>query len=118
MSNKLYDLLNNIVRLGLPALGTLYATLAAVWSLPFREEVVSTILAFALFLGVVLKIASARYIPESEGSVVLSNDPNGVPTLVGLNIDYDATTLADRKTVYLEVNNLEKTVPEGQGTLL
>lgn len=61
MSNKVYDILKNITQLVLPALGTLYFTIAGIWNLPYAEEVVGTLTAIVTFLGVLLKISSANY---------------------------------------------------------
>lgn len=61
MSNKVYDILKEIAQVWLPALGTLYFALAAVWSLPNPEAVVGTITAADAFLGAVLKISTVSY---------------------------------------------------------
>lgn len=60
MSNKCYDNLR-IVQIVLPALGTLYFTLADIWYLPYGEQVMATVGALATFLGVLLKISSNQY---------------------------------------------------------
>lgn len=60
MSNKCYDNLR-ILQIVLPALGTLYFTLADIWSLPYGEQVMATIGALTAFLGVLLKISSNQY---------------------------------------------------------
>ena len=61
MSNKTYDMLKNLTQLVLPALGTLYFTIAGIWNLPYAEQIVGTITAIVTFLGVLLKIASMNY---------------------------------------------------------
>ena len=61
MSNKVYDILKWIALVGLPALGTLYFTLAGIWGFPYAEQIVGTITAIDTFLGVVLGISSQRY---------------------------------------------------------
>lgn len=61
ITGKPYDVLKFIAQVGLPALGTLYFTLAGVWGLPSAEEVVATIIAIDTFLGVVLQISSANF---------------------------------------------------------
>ena len=61
MSNKVYDILKDIALVYLPALGTLYGALAAIWGLPFGEEIVSTIIAVDTFLGAILKISNVNY---------------------------------------------------------
>lgn len=66
MSNKTYDVLKRIVQYILPALGTLYFTLASIWGFPYGEEIVGTISAVDLFLGVALGISTAQYNKEDE----------------------------------------------------
>lgn len=61
MSNKTYDILKWIAMYLLPAAGTLYFTLAGIWSLPYGEQVVGAITAVDTFLGVLLGISTARY---------------------------------------------------------
>lgn len=61
LSNKTYDILKWIVALVLPALGTLYFTLAGIWGFPYGEQVVGTIAAITTFGGVVLKISDVGY---------------------------------------------------------
>jgi hypothetical protein len=96
LSNKIYEVLKTIVQLWLPALATLYFTLAAVWGWPHAEAVVATFAALATFGGVVLRISTrsyessgARYdgainITEKEGqtlySLELNSDPSAIDT--------------------------------------
>lgn len=61
MSNKIYDDLKFIAQLVLPALATLYVTIASIWGLPFPEEISGTIMAIDTFLGAVLMISSSNY---------------------------------------------------------
>jgi len=61
MNEKMYDLLKWIAQFLLPALGTLYFALSGIWGLPNGEQVIGTITAVDVFLGVVLGISSAQY---------------------------------------------------------
>lgn len=61
MNNKTYDILKFIAQIVLPAIGTLYFTLAGIWGFPYGEEIVGTITAVDTFLGVILGISSASY---------------------------------------------------------
>ena len=61
MSNKVYDILKFIALILLPALGTLYFTLAGIWGLPYGEQIIGTIAAVDTFLGVILGISTAQY---------------------------------------------------------
>lgn len=67
MSNKVYDILKRIAQIILPALGTLYFTLATIWNLPFAKEIEGTIIAIDTFLGVCLGISSIQYNKTLKG---------------------------------------------------
>ena len=61
ITGKLYDRLKWLAQIGLPALGTLYFTLAQIWGLPAAEEVSGTILAVDTFLGVLLGVSQSQF---------------------------------------------------------
>lgn len=61
MSNKLYDRLKIIAQIWLPALATLYFTLAGIWGFPYGEQIVGSLTAIDTFLGAVLKYSSVKY---------------------------------------------------------
>jgi hypothetical protein len=65
MSNKMYDALKYIAQTGLPAVGTLYYALSAIWGLPYGEQIVGTITAVDTFLGTLLMISSSAYRKEN-----------------------------------------------------
>lgn len=66
MSNETYDKLKWIAQYLLPALGTLYFTLASIWGFPYGEQVVGTITALDTALGVILGISSDDYYANQE----------------------------------------------------
>lgn len=61
MSDKAYDVIRILGNIVLPALATLYGTLAGIWGLPYGEQIVASISAVALFLNALLKISSDNY---------------------------------------------------------
>ena len=61
MSNKTYDTLKIIALVVLPALATLYLTIANIWGLPYGEAIAATITAIDTFLGAILGISSSNY---------------------------------------------------------
>lgn len=61
MSNNIYDVLKWITLIVLPALGTLYATLANFWGFPYGDQIVGTIAALTVFFGAVLQISNSEY---------------------------------------------------------
>lgn len=64
LSDKVYNVMKWVVVIVLPAVGTLYAALAAVWGWPYSQEVVTTITALDTFLGAILCISTASYNKE------------------------------------------------------
>lgn len=66
MSNRTYDVLKYIAQIVLPALGTLYWTVAGIWGLPYAEQVVGTVTAVDTFFGVLLKVSSDSYYKGKE----------------------------------------------------
>lgn len=66
MSNKNYDRMKYIAQIVLPAIATLYFTLAEIWGFPFSKEIVGTISAIDVFLGVLLKVSSDEYYKKRE----------------------------------------------------
>lgn len=61
MNDKTYDVLKWIAMIVLPAVATLYFTLASIWGLPYGEQVVGTITSVDTFLGALLGISNAKY---------------------------------------------------------
>lgn len=61
MSDSVYDKLKFLAMIVLPAIATLYFTLAGIWGFPYGEQIVGTITAIDTFLGVILGISSAQY---------------------------------------------------------
>ena len=70
-NNMVYDVLKFIAQVVLPALGTFIFSLAAIWGLPYAEQIVGTITAVDALLGVLLGISSRNYHadePDLEGN--------------------------------------------------
>lgn len=61
LSNKVYDTLKWFVTIVVPAIGTAYFALSAIWGFPYGEEVVGTLSVIEVFMGSILQISSANY---------------------------------------------------------
>lgn len=61
MTNETYDKLKFVAQILLPAFGTLYFALSAIWGLPYGEQIVGTITAIDAFLGACLGISTKQY---------------------------------------------------------
>ena len=55
MSDKCYDILV-IIQRGLAAIGVLYLAIAAIWKLPFGDEINQSIVAVCAFLAAIIEI--------------------------------------------------------------
>ena len=60
LSDKTYDILKWLSLVVFNAVGVLYKTLAAVWRLPYGEEVMTTCAAIALFIGARSGVSTAE----------------------------------------------------------
>lgn len=67
-SNKIYDILKFIAQIILPALGTLIFSISTIWGIPYAEQIVGTITAIDVFLGVMLGISSVNYKKEDNNN--------------------------------------------------
>lgn len=105
MNPKLYDFLKQFAQIWLPALGSAYFALAAIWGLPAADKVVGTITVLDTFLGVTLHISRNQYMASGaqfDGTVNVQ--PNELGTSVKLNID-DVNNLVDKSQITLKVKS-------------
>lgn len=116
LTNFNYDVLNDTVTLGFPALITLYSALAFLWGWDNTEQIVASGGAIVVFLGVVLKIASKRFqkvvaaeaaaeIPVGgfDGAVVLNASDPMKDTVRLAMPELDFQDLAAKNKVTLEI---------------
>lgn len=71
-NNKIYDILKWISLSALDALGLLYSTIAAIWGLPYGDEILKTCAALSLCIGTLIGISSIQYkrsLPPHEGTI-------------------------------------------------
>ena len=66
LPDKWYDVLKWLSLVFFNAVGVLYKTLAAVWQLPYGEEVLTTCAAIALFIGALIGVSTAQYNKEQR----------------------------------------------------
>jgi Putative phage holin Dp-1 len=98
LSNKVYDILKQIAQVVLPAVGTLYFALAAIWTFPDGKQVVGSITAFDAFLGVILSVLASSYKPAADGKLLV--DDNSIKKL---QMDLEAHEIIARKALVLNV---------------
>lgn len=66
LANKTYDILKYIVTIVLPALTTLWLSVATIWNLPHAEAIGATMTAITVFLGALIGVSSKNYNKEVE----------------------------------------------------
>ena len=104
MSDKIYTKLRIFVEILLPAVSTLYFTLAQIWGFPNPEKVVGSLAAVTTFLGLILRSARKSYdksdakydghlnVVEEDGKQVFS-----------LDLMSDPEKLVDKKDILFKV---------------
>ena len=104
-ADRAYSTIKKIVQVVLPACSSLYFGLAAIWGLPYAEQVVGTLAVIATFLGICLGISSSQYDKSGaafDGKVVVSTTGNG-KKLYSLELDGDPENLQDKRRVSFRV---------------
>jgi hypothetical protein len=118
LSGPIYDKMKFVVQVLLPALSTLYFTLGSIWDLPNVEQVVGTLAAIAIFLGVLLGLSSKNYNASEVkyvGDLVPTEKANG-GLLYSLEINGDPADILDMSEAIFRVLPLrphpDNTLPE------
>lgn len=110
LSNKVYDALKWITILVLPALGTLYFTIATILELPnggYAAQVEGIIAAVTAFLGVILRISSSTYKGDGTLQVTVPEDENEPVNYLFLVDDVEG--LANKDKLVINVENKSET---------
>jgi len=74
MNAKTYDILKWIAQYLLPGVGTLYFALSGIWGLPYGEQVIGTITAVDVFLGVLIGVSANQYNKTNDTTTTTSTD--------------------------------------------
>jgi len=102
MVQRHYDFLKALAQLWIPGLATLYFTIAEIWHLPYGPEVVGTLTAIDTFLGVILRISTGKYVPPSDGQLIVDESDPDKGRLV-FNLETPLDELPDKDHVRLNV---------------
>jgi hypothetical protein len=107
ITGKLYNNLKFLAQIVLPALATLYVTLAGLWGLPATEAVVGTIVAFDTFLGVLLQISASNY-NSSTAQGTLNIHDSGEGKMFDLHLEGDPELeLEGKDRIVFKVNKTQ-----------
>jgi hypothetical protein len=103
MNNKIYDALNNVVKLVLPGIGTLYFTFASIWHLPYGEQVVGSFAALATFLGLVITVAKRSWSTDMDGTLSVDvSDPSKDVYSLSVNVPLDELAQKDALAIKVQ----------------
>lgn len=103
-SNATYDFIKQLATYWFPAAGTLYAALALIWGFPYATQIVGSIAAIDIFLGVLLGASTAVYNASGAGidGALVVDTSSGTETH-SLEFNAPLTTLSTQKSITLAV---------------
>lgn len=105
LSSGVYDSLKKVVQIVLPAIASLYFSLAQIWGLPAAEQVVGTLAILATFFGILLTLSSWSYHAVeavTDGEIVVMVDESG-KKIYSLELNSDPTEIDQKTTVSFKV---------------
>lgn len=105
LSSSVYDLLKKVVQIVLPAVASLYFSLAQIWGLPAAEAVVGSLALLATFFGVLLGLSSWSYHAveaKTDGQIVIMEDESG-KKIYSLELDGDPNEIDLKERVAFKV---------------
>lgn len=106
LSDRTYSVGKFLAQIVLPALGTLYFALAAIWNLPAPERVIGTITAVDAFLGFVLGISSRSYLnSDAPYAGVLKIHEGSEQVVFALELNEHPDDLQNHKQVTFKVES-------------
>lgn len=106
LSDRTYDALVHLSRYWLPGFGTLYFTIANIWGLPYAEEIVGTLAALAIFIGVLIGVSKSSYEKSGakyDGALRVETSPVG-KDVYSLDIGVPLQALRGEKEIVLKVD--------------
>lgn len=109
LPNRLYDSLVFTAQILLPALGSLYFSLAGLWELPNADSVVGTIVVIDTFLGGLLGLNKLAYNASEvkyDGTMDIYKNVEG-KTTYSLNLNSDPEHLDEKKEITFKVTPFE-----------
>lgn len=106
-NNRAYDLIKVVALVLLPAIGTLYFGVAAIWGLPHAEDVVGTIVIVDTFLGGLLGVTAQQYKNSDarfDGAIVV--EPDETDGVTNLNVSLDPAAIANKDEVLVKIKRV------------
>lgn len=104
LGNQTYEVLKFVALILLPALGTLWFTIAGILDLPKANEVLGIITAVDTFLGALIGVSTASYnnsAAKFDGTIVATATPQ--KTVYSLELNTPPEDLKNKQQVLLDV---------------
>ena len=102
ISNKTYDVIKWIVTIVLPAIITLYSALASIWDFPYAQQIIPTLAAIEVFLGVIIGVSTHNYNKTCDGILHVDTSDETVDNYLFEVDDLDNITDRDRITLKIK----------------
>lgn len=98
-TDKQYDMLKWLAQIVLPALGTLYFALSAIWGLPKGEEIVGTITAIDAFLGAILGLSTSQYNKSGKDGQIIIDESRSEKDVYRMEFNGDPSEIKAKSQV-------------------
>lgn len=108
ITNKVYDVIKWIVVIVIPAIITLYSSLSSIWGFPYAQQIVATMAAIEVFLGVIMKVSTYNYNKECDGILHIDTVSDDETDKYLFEVD-DLENLNNRDHITLKINNVAET---------
>lgn len=66
LNDRVYKVLKWVALIALPAIGTFYSTIGAIWNLPYTSEVAKTLQALGTLVGVLIGVSALNLKQEMD----------------------------------------------------
>lgn len=106
LTSQQYNILKWVTIIVLPAVTTAYGTFSNIWGWPYGDQIVASLAALTLLLGVIIGVSTSSYNKSSagpSGTLVVDNSGTGQQTY--LAFDQDPKTLAEGSQITLNVTH-------------
>lgn len=107
ITNNVYDKLKWVVIIVIPAIITLYSSLASIWGFPYAEQITATLAAINVFLGVIMKISTASYNKTYDGTLHVDTVTDDDSDKYLFEVD-DLDNIADKDHITLKINSVKE----------
>lgn len=107
LGNTTYDTMKYTTEIILPGIGALYFALAQIWGLPNAEEVVGSLAALTVFLGLLVGYSRKSYNHSDakfDGEMVIEDNADGTGTMFSLDLSTPPEDMEQMHELKFRVN--------------